>query len=298
MDVWNPHIPDPSSLPANLPDILAANPAEIAPNFLKVPTFDAREFYDLDTLITLVEKTLAEGNPVVVSHSLEGLHLESVNHDLTLQHLYDHHGNSPLKPRDVLKGEDIGEDWTLKRFLDHLSNPETPDTRLYGKDLDVPAEWQEHIMSQLDPRLRYLGQHDLMGFLPENRRSTNLMLYIGGDGSFTPGHWDLCGSLGQNIMLDADEGAYSLWTVFGTQQCQDAAKLWTDRSYNLHFDNYYLPFEDVKSTPDRSVADVFVFAQRKGDFVFLPSDAAHQVLNVGGRNLKAGFAPTLNRNQL
>ncbi|KXS18174.1 hypothetical protein M427DRAFT_153352 [Gonapodya prolifera JEL478] len=292
IDAWDPHIPDTSLLPRDLPVLLENVPSSLAPNFLPITKLDAREYQDKEALVTEVENILAGGKPVVITNALEGFQLQTGDAPLTMQYLYERHGDSKLEPRDVRTGEDFGTDWTLKRFLDHLNAPEDAEKRLYGKDLDCPVEWRDHVMSKLPPNFRYLGPKDLMSYLPENLRSTNLMLYIGADGSFTPGHWDLCCCLGHNVMLDADEGAYALWTVFPTNRSQEAAKVWTDSGHNLHFDNYYMPFESTKSTAERPVPEVFVFAQRPGDFVLLPSDSAHQVLNVGGKNLKFSWNRT------
>ncbi|KAJ5718097.1 JmjC domain protein [Penicillium malachiteum] len=125
----------------------------------------------------------------------------------------------------------------------HFRRTERPQ-RLYLKDIDCPAEWQESLKSLLPPSLFYMneGPHpysgpgsdpapgpdtptyletegqdgkpgnliaragDLMSCLPEEMRAQNLMCYIGHEGTYTPAHQEMCASLGHNIMVESSQG--------------------------------------------------------------------------------------------
>ncbi len=45
-----------------------------------------------------------------------------------------------------------------------------------------------------------------------------LMVYIGPEKVWTPGHKDICGSLGHNIMVYAEPQAYSMWFCIGRRK--------------------------------------------------------------------------------
>ena len=52
---------------------------------------------------------------------------------------------------------------------------------------------------------------------------------------------------------------------------------------SLHLDSYFCPIDVLKEQGHRNVP-IYVFEQQPGDFIILPSDCAHQVLNVGGQS--------------
>jgi hypothetical protein len=49
-------------------------------------------------------------------------------------------------------------------------------------------------------------------FFSEIRPET-LMLYIGFGGTITPAHKDVCGALGHNVMIYADNNGSALWFI-------------------------------------------------------------------------------------
>jgi hypothetical protein len=55
--------------------------------------------------------------------------------------------------------------------------------RIYAKDLDCPDEWQEALSEILPEELCYMGENDLMAKLPPGARATNMMIYIGHEGT-------------------------------------------------------------------------------------------------------------------
>ena len=56
------------------------------------------------------------------------------------------------------------EGWTLGDYLSYLDTPaeERDPPVLYGKDLDTPKEWIEHMEKHLPDALIYRGQRDLV----------------------------------------------------------------------------------------------------------------------------------------
>lgn len=55
--------------------------------------------------------------------------------------------------------------------------------RIYGKDLDVPEEWYDELSRIIPPELYYMGANDLMAKLPPDARATNMMIYVGHEGT-------------------------------------------------------------------------------------------------------------------
>lgn len=47
------------------------------------------------------------------------------------------------------------------------------------------------------------------------------MVYCGLENTYTPGHTDICGSLGHNLMVASDPEAYALWFI---AESKDKAK--------------------------------------------------------------------------
>lgn len=45
-----------------------------------------------------------------------------------------------------------------------------------------------------------------------------LMVYVGPEKVWTPGHKDICGSLGHNVMVYAEPQAYSMWFCIGRRK--------------------------------------------------------------------------------
>lgn len=77
----------------------------------------------------------------------------------------------------------------------------------------------------------YRGPCDLLADLREELMPLNLMIYVGFGGTYlaciqcsriillttytyTPGHKDICGSLGHNVMTYSEEGAYAVLICF------------------------------------------------------------------------------------
>lgn len=115
------------------------------------------------------------------------------------------------------------------------------------------------------------------------------------------------------MMLYAEPGAYALWFLFAAKDKAVGEQIWASRlnslsgsrvvlcrprktyshgvllnpfytgqGASLHLDNAFCPIDVLVAQGDGKVP-IYVFEQRPGDFVILPSDSAHQVLNVGSR---------------
>uniref|UniRef100_A0A6B2L733 JmjC domain-containing protein n=1 Tax=Arcella intermedia TaxID=1963864 RepID=A0A6B2L733_9EUKA len=189
--------------------------------------------------------------------------------------------------RDVDNFEDI-EGWNLGQFCDYLLLPEKEKKRvLYGKDIPCPSEWSKI----LKDKLGYLfcnSEDDLVNCLPESLQPLTLMIYIGSCQSRTPGHRDLCGSLANNLMVYSDEGASAYWFCAKGSDKNMADQFWREQESGretLDHDNQFLPPSRLVSAP----FDVFVIKQTSGDFVILPPNSAHQVINLDGKNIKVAW---------
>lgn len=216
-------------------DLLARLKAEgsVGP-FKSVPTVDAKT-NSVDQLIATVQDGILHGIPVVIQNSLEAWRSNqpradddaSVSDDalFNLDWLREHENDTALMVRNVCTGEDV--EFTMGAFVEYLRE-KTPEERrgegrlLYGKDIICPNAWTARTNSRVPPYFQYKGQTDLVPLLPEHLQPDNLMAYIGKiadmlislpllhherdgfpgfEGTLTPGHTDLCGSVGHNIMV-------------------------------------------------------------------------------------------------
>jgi len=199
--------------------------------------------------------------------------------------LKKNYGNLQIRPRDNDTFLDIAG-WTLAEYIDYIQKPPSHrDRRLYGKDIACPSQWKEFISSKLND-FWCKGQCDLMGQLLTELQAETLMIYVGTDDTSTPGHFDILGSLGHNIMVYADEGAYSLWFCVSTVDRDEAIKFWKKQTRgSLHNDNQWISPEVLATAP----FTVYVIEQREGDFVLLPPECAHQVINKNGKSIKVAW---------
>ncbi|KAI9007681.1 hypothetical protein DFJ74DRAFT_367538 [Hyaloraphidium curvatum] len=277
---FTPHVPSTDAVPSA--DELVGQ----HDHFRHAPRFELRLDMTRDDVIKIVKENVMEkGLPIVLSNALEYFGWDPALADP--QWLVDNCADIPASLRDVTSAEDYVAG-TLSSVVDHLRNgtrpPGTPESSvLYAKDMTCPKQLEDHLRDILPPYLQYLGPHDFAHYLPEKLQPVNLMLYGGGDGTFTPGHYDIGGSLGHNLMLHTDPGAYALWFLFEANDKHKAEDIWRSQKASLHLDNYFCPIETLKQQGSRGVP-ILVLEQRKGDFVILPPDCAHQVLNVGGKN--------------
>ncbi len=155
----------------------------------------------------------------------------------------------------------------------------------YGKDLHPPAEWLAATQRNMPKQFLEKEGGDLLAcpdqpsFAPET-----LMVYLGVDGTYTCAHFDLCATLGHNLLLDSDPGPTSIWFMMRSCDHAAASKFWEENGGCLEKDNCFLSWDVLAFAP----FPVYVVLQGKGDFVLVPSDGAHQVFNKG-RNVKISW---------
>lgn len=160
--------------------------------------------------------------------------------------------------------------------------------REYAKDLDCPAIWASEMRSLLPNKFHYMGSNDLMSTLPEGKRPENLMVYIGGEGTYTPIHTDMCATIGHNLMVDAYEGSSALWFFVPESERKMFDRYMATLGVNLHMEKYFMSLRDWENYPGTAI----VVEQRVGDFIIVPSLCPHQVWNRGLGNLKIAWNRT------
>lgn len=111
------------------------------------------------------------------------------------------------------------------------------------------------------------------------------MVYIGIDNTYTPAHTDICGSIGHNLMVFADPDAYALWFITETKYKSKASALFGKYGASLEHDNCFLAIEKLAEAD----FPFYIIKQKKGDFIVVPPDSAHQVLNKGGKTIKVAW---------
>ncbi|KAJ3022666.1 hypothetical protein HKX48_005596 [Thoreauomyces humboldtii] len=268
-----------------------ADPASESP-FKPTPRVDARRVKGA-ALIEEVERNIRNGIPIVIENCLEAWAPtpEDAASDAALfspRWLLENLKDAPVQLRNVCNNDDF--DATMGTYLDYLAEKSPEERRkernvLYGKDVSCPASWAERTMLRMPEHFVYKGSNDLVSLLPPDLQSENLMAYIGNEGTMTPGHTDLCGSVGQNIMVHAEANARAIWFMADSASLHKVNQFWKDHKQSIYQDNFFAPVELLETAP----FDVYVVEQRLGDFVIVPPESAHQVYNKGGVNIKVSW---------
>ncbi|KAJ3326792.1 hypothetical protein HDU93_002293 [Gonapodya sp. JEL0774] len=215
--------------------------------------------------------------PIVLrdAMSMFGIPLDTV----CLRHLEE--TGTVVTPSDHATGQKVDE-MSLTHFLE-FSRRQDRESKLYAKDISVPEDVMTAISERVPLFIRHMGQYDIASAVPaEYHVRTNLM-YIGGSGTGTPGHFDFCGSIGVNLMCSDVSNAKALWVVFDGNNPYEATRIWHKEGLHLHDDNHFLPLNIAVAN------GAYVFVQNPGDMVIIPSDAAHQVMNIGDPSLKIAW---------
>lgn len=200
--------------------------------------------------------------------------------------------------------------------------------RIYLKDIDCPPVWHDKLRENLPPNLFYLNESvgeiggpgaddetlptggkrkgrgiapagDLMSSLPPNMRADNMMCYIGHEGTYTPAHREMCGSLGHNIMVETsnvlgDDGkpekpGSAIWFMTETKDRHSVSEYWLSTlGHDIEVEDHFAQIAGWKKAP----FSVYVVEQRVGDFILIPPLAPHQVWNRGTRTMKAAWNRT------
>ncbi|KAG8814063.1 hypothetical protein FRC17_001303 [Serendipita sp. 399] len=158
--------------------------------------------------------------------------------------------------------------------------------RLYAKDAPFPVEWDKWLQDNLPPYLLTFQSGDISKNLSEELQFESLMAYIGIGDTYTPGHKDLCGSVGQNLMLYAEDGGCSFWFMAATEDAAKAGSYWRDLGHELELETHVATLDEFAKAP----FPVYVCQQRIGDFVIVPPSCCHQVVNSGGITIKIAWS--------
>ncbi|KAK3632351.1 hypothetical protein LTR56_016365 [Elasticomyces elasticus] len=199
--------------------------------------------------------------------------------------------------------------------------------RVYLKDIDCPAVWQDKVKEQIPGSLFYMNDStgevggpgaapdptstvrrlgkgvaragDLMSSLPPEMRAENLMCYIGHEGTYTPAHREMCASLGQNIMVEAsgtvsddaqaEKPGSSIWFMTETKDRHIVSEYFlSELGHDIEVEKHFAQVIAWKKAP----FNVYVVEQKPGDFILIPPLAPHQVWNRGTRTMKVAWNRT------
>ena len=113
------------------------------------------------------------------------------------------------------------------------------------------------------------------------------MCYLGGQGTFTPCHKDLCASFGHNIMTWADADSSAFWFMTASSDAAAACKYYQEQfGLELDWETHVTDVEQFASAP----FPVYVVEQKLGDLMLVPSRSCHQVVNRGGLTMKISWS--------
>ncbi|KAJ3071681.1 hypothetical protein HK102_006391, partial [Quaeritorhiza haematococci] len=247
------------------------------------------------SIIDMVEDhVVRQGVPVVV----ENLHLKGEWWDggvFNVDWLRAHCGLQDVRLKNLDTGEEV-ENWNLGQYVNYLCTPpqnRRPQMqRIYSKHVTCPEEWTNLAMKGLTAYFMSRGVNDLIGMLPRIVQPAGPTLFLGTGGTWTPGHKNLCATIGHNLMVGADEGSSALWFITPNHEKHKVAEMWQRQGQkmghpgaSIDMENFLMPVKILAGAP----FPVHVVEQRVGDMVIIPSDSAHQVLNKGGKTIKIGW---------
>ncbi|CAI7582477.1 unnamed protein product [Penicillium pancosmium] len=205
----------------------------------------------------------------------------------------------------------------------------TEPQRIYLKDIDCPEEWHKSLETVIPPFLFYFNESpkayagpgskytelppcprtaenmpiakagDLMSSLPEEMRAKNLMCYIGHEGTYTAAHQEMCGTLSQNLMVEASDGTpegnkttrpgSSIWLMTETHERPLVSEYWRSfLGHDLDLENHFAQLDAWKKAPFTT----YVVEQTPGDLVLIPPLSVQQVWNRGTRTMKVAWNRT------
>jgi hypothetical protein len=201
--------------------------------------------------------------------------------------------------------------------------------RIYLKDVDCPDEWHKSLETIIPPFLFYFNDSpksyagpgskytdlpplprtkdnkpiakagDLMSSLPEEMRAKNLMCYIGHEGTYTAAHQEMCGTLSQNLMVEASDGTpeggktmrpgTSIWLMTETHERPIVSEYWKSvLGHDLDLETHFAKLESWKNAPFTT----YVVEQTPGDLVIVPPLSVQQIWNRGTRTMKVAWNRT------
>ncbi|KAG0062474.1 hypothetical protein BGZ90_003066, partial [Linnemannia elongata] len=192
---------------------------------------------------------------------------------------------------ETVHGDTLDRGSTSSSIHTHPSIPGSQDfisprkPLIYAKDLTCPPTWRNFLMNGgLPPFLAYMRENDLNN-LNTQLAAENLMVYIGQAGTWTPAHIDQCGAIGHNIMTWADTDSSSIWFMIRSKDRKKAEELWSSFNQPLDYEGYFAGLDELQ----RAKFPVYVVQQKIGDFVMVPSQCVHQVINLGKATIKVSW---------
>ncbi|KAI0244073.1 hypothetical protein L0F63_002455, partial [Massospora cicadina] len=249
---------------------------ETYPNFRLPQRVDVHSLSSR-ALSELIERVVVvQGKPLVLQNFQT--HPKFDKELFSMDWLRSHFGSATVMVRDLRRKKDIK--LPFDEFLSTNQGKAPEDIVYYGKDLACPEAWCAAGKRLIPSCLQPMGINDLNRLLPPQLRAENLMIYVGHQGTHTASHFDLCASLGHNLMVHADEGCSALWMMVPRPHANDARKFWHQHgggNTSLDQDNCTLP-ADVMA---KAEFPIYAFEQHLGDLVVVPSECAHQVINLG-----------------
>ncbi|CAG8728812.1 17704_t:CDS:10, partial [Dentiscutata erythropus] len=252
---------------------------------VEVPRFDVTHATEAEIIDKVHKLCVEQGIPLV----LENYHLKKeFDAELfTKEWIHRNCGGQEIAARDV--NNILDEQMKLSDYLDYVEKV-SKDTKsvqpmLYAKDVSCPTVWKDYIGSFLPSYFRYNGNNDLMANLTPDLRAENLMIYIGVGGTNTPLHKDMCSSFGHNIMVYADPDSWSTWYMVARDDKEKMSALVQALGQDVDLENYYVPIDIL----EKANFTVYHTKQQVGDFVMVPSECCHEVINAGSCTIKVSW---------
>ncbi|CAG8461784.1 10268_t:CDS:10 [Diversispora eburnea] len=255
------------------------------PQFTEITRLNVKRLSEEEIIKQVHSTCVEQGIPLV----LENYHKKrSFDHKLfTFSWLKLNQGDQEIVARDMISNTD--EPMILSDYIDYVEDTINslmpPDQILYGKDIICPKPWKDYVANFLPSYFKYNGNNDLMSNLAPELRADNLMIYLGFEGTKTPLHKDMCASFGHNLMVYADEDTWSTWYMVGREDKEKIAALVREADQNIDLENYYVQPSQLA----QAGFTVYRTKQRIGDFVLVPSECCHEVLNEGGCSIKVSW---------
>lgn len=303
------------------PDLHLEGLVDRTPNFEWVQRIPANKIRKLEFEKLVWYQVVKQGKPLVIEgwnsklpKSLFSAQYLETTYNKKQEEVRDinGHANIPMTMGHYLRSmRQLTDQWTPNNFRDERRQ------RLYMKDIDCPPEWHDHLRKVMPPGLFYWNENvedhgskdddifmeehtaapagDLMSSLPAEMRAQNLMCYIGHEGTYTPAHREMCGSLGQNIMVEASgnengekEGS-SIWFMTETKDRQVVREYFLSMlGHDVEIEKHFAQVNAWK----KATFPVYIVEQKPGDFILIPPLAPHQVWNRGTRTMKVAWNRT------
>ncbi|KAG0091212.1 hypothetical protein BGZ92_001237 [Podila epicladia] len=163
--------------------------------------------------------------------------------------------------------------------------PRPEDPFFYAKDVSCPTPWKSHMENIIPNWLSYMNDNDLLANVKGDKAAENMMIYVGSEGTWTPAHFDQCGAIGHNIMAWAEDDSRSIWFMVSAKDKKKAEEFWRSLKQPLEYEGYFASVEELR----KAEFPIFVIEQKLGDFVVVPSESYHQVVNMGKATIKVSW---------